>query len=124
MLARRGSSRRGEHLRALASIDTLDELEEYLIEFYSEIVHYLTRSPGGSNKYADRIIHYLNEHYREEVVFEEMAKQIGISYSYMRKIVYEQTGKSLSDYLNLLRIEKAKERFLTVTCRLHRLHPR
>ncbi|MCT1401353.1 helix-turn-helix domain-containing protein [Paenibacillus sp. p3-SID867] len=105
-------STRGNIYAALASIDTLDELEEYLIEFYSEIVHYLTRSPGGSNKYADRIIHYLNEHYREEVVFEEMAKQIGISYSYMRKIVYEQTGKSLSDYLNLLRIEKAKELLL------------
>ncbi|OIB02089.1 AraC family transcriptional regulator [Paenibacillus sp. LC231] len=105
-------STRGNIYAALASIDTLDELEEYLIEFYSEIVHYLTQSPGGSNKYADRIIHYLNEHYREEVVFEEMAKQIGISYSYMRKIVYEHTGKSLSDYLNLLRIEKAKELLL------------
>lgn len=105
-------SRRGNIYAAFASFDTLDELEEYLIEFYSEIVHFLTRSPGGSNKYAERIIHYLNEHYREEVVFEDMAKEIGISYSYMRKIVYEQTGKSLSDYLNLLRIEKAKELLL------------
>ncbi|MFF3922172.1 helix-turn-helix domain-containing protein [Paenibacillus lactis] len=105
-------SRRGNIYAALASFDTLDELEEYLIGFYSEIVHYLTRSPGGTHKYAERIIHYLNVHYREEVVFEEMAKEIGISYSYMRKIVYEQTGKSLSDYLNLLRIEKAKELLL------------
>lgn len=102
-------SRRGNIYAAFASFDTLDELEEYLIGFYSEIVHYLTRSPGGTHKYAERIILYLNEHYREEVVFDEMAKEIGISYSYMRKIVYEQTGKSLSDYLNLLRIEKAKE---------------
>lgn len=38
-----------------------------------------------------------------------MAKQIGISYSYMRKIVYELTGKSVIDYLNQLRIEKAKQ---------------
>ena len=38
-----------------------------------------------------------------------MAQQIGISYSYMRKIVYEMTGQSLIDYLNQLRIEKAKE---------------
>jgi len=105
-------SRRGNIYAALASFDTLDELEEYVIGFYSEIVHYLQRSPGGSNKYAERIIHYLNERYREEIVFEEMAKEIGISYSYMRKIVYEQTGKSLSDYLNLLRIAKAKELLL------------
>ncbi|PJN55326.1 hypothetical protein PAEVO_20470 [Paenibacillus sp. GM2FR] len=105
-------TRRGNIYAALASFDTLDELEEYVIGFYSEIVHYLTRSPGASNRYAERIIHYLNEHYREEIIFEEMAKEIGISYSYMRKIVYEQTGKSISDYLNLLRIEKAKELLL------------
>ena len=41
-----------------------------------------------------------------------MAKEIGISYSYMRKIVSETTGKSLIDYLNQLRIEKAKELLL------------
>lgn len=41
-----------------------------------------------------------------------MAKDIGISYSYMRKIVYELTGKSLIDYINLLRIEKAKRLLL------------
>ena len=41
-----------------------------------------------------------------------MAKEIGISYSYMRKIVYELTGKSLMDYINALRIEKAKRLLL------------
>ncbi|MNI93238.1 HTH-type transcriptional regulator YesS [compost metagenome] len=38
-----------------------------------------------------------------------MAKEIGISYSYMRRIVYELTGSSLIDYTNQLRIKKAKE---------------
>ncbi|MFC0211956.1 helix-turn-helix domain-containing protein [Paenibacillus chartarius] len=100
---------RGNIYAALASIDTLDELEEYLREFYGEIVQYLARTPGEANNYGERIIAYLNEHYRDEIVFEEMAKEIGISYSYMRKIVYEITGISLIDYLNLLRIEKAKQ---------------
>jgi YesN/AraC family two-component response regulator len=54
-------------------------------------------------------VRHLEAHYREEIVFEDMAKEIGISYSYMRKIVCELTGKSLIDYLNLLRIEKAKQ---------------
>ncbi|MBD0382845.1 AraC family transcriptional regulator [Paenibacillus sedimenti] len=100
---------RGNIYAALASIDTLDELEEYLREFYGEIVQYLVRTPDGANNYGERIITYINEHYRDEIVFEEMAKEIGISYSYMRKIVYERTGMSLIDYLNQLRIEKAKQ---------------
>ncbi|MFD1904314.1 helix-turn-helix domain-containing protein [Paenibacillus rhizoplanae] len=55
---------------------------------------------------------YLKQHYREEIVFGDMAKQIGISYSYMRKLVYEQTGSSMIDFVNQLRIEQAKELLL------------
>lgn len=92
----------------IASIDTLDELEEHLHVFFVEIIQYLSRNVGEVN-YGERIIRYLEEHFREEIVFEDMAKEIGISYSYMRKIVYELTGKSLIDYTNMLRIQKAKE---------------
>lgn len=93
---------------AIASVDTLDELEQYLQEFFGEIIQYLTRNPNEVN-YGERIIRYLEEHFCEEIVFEDMAKEIGISYSYMRKIVYELTGKSLIDYMNMLRIQKAKQ---------------
>ncbi|WP_150268852.1 AraC family transcriptional regulator [Paenibacillus tepidiphilus] len=101
---------RGNVYTIMAGMDTLDELEEYLLEFFGEIVQSLDsgNTPGETN-YGERIIHYLKEHYREEIVFEDMAKEIGISYSYMRKIVYEMTGKSMIDYLNQVRIEKAKQ---------------
>ena len=102
---------RGNVYSILAAMDTIDELEEYLHDFYREIVQSLELSRGETN-YGERIIHYLKENYREEIVFEDMAKQIGISYSYMRKIVYELTGKSVIDYLNQLRIEKAKQLLL------------
>lgn len=102
---------RGNVYSAIASIDTLDELEEYLHGFFGEIIQYLARNPGEVN-YGERIIRYLEEHFREEIVFEDMAKEIGISYSYMRKIAYELTGKSLIDYTNMLRIEKAKRLLL------------
>ncbi|MDU5945889.1 MAG: AraC family transcriptional regulator, partial [Paenibacillus macerans] len=102
---------RGNIYSAIASIDTLDELEEYLREFFGDIIQYLARNPGETG-YGERIIRYLEAHFCEEIVFEEMAKDIGISYSYMRKIVYELTGKSLIDYINLLRIEKAKRLLL------------
>jgi transcriptional regulator, AraC family len=37
-----------------------------------------------------------------------MAEEIGISYSYIRKIMKEVTGKSLSDLINSKRVEEAK----------------
>jgi YesN/AraC family two-component response regulator len=97
---------------AIASRDTLDELDEYMHEFFGDIIQYLARSAPGEVNYGERITRYLEEHYCEEIVFEDMAKEIGISYSYMRKIVMELTGKSLIDYTNSLRIEKAKQLLL------------
>jgi len=104
-------SGRGNVYSAITAIDTLDELEEYLDGFFGEIVQYLARNQGEAS-YGERIVRYLEEHYREEIVFEDMAKEIGISYSYMRKLVFELTGKSLIDYTNELRIEKAKQLLL------------
>ncbi|WP_373231075.1 AraC family transcriptional regulator [Cohnella sp.] len=101
----------GNIYSAIASIDTLDELEDYLRVLFGEIIQYLARNPGEVN-YGERIIRHLEGHFCEDIVFEDMAKEIGISYSYMRKIVYDLTGKSLIDYLNLLRIQKAKQLLL------------
>ncbi|WP_100405574.1 AraC family transcriptional regulator [Bacillus solitudinis] len=102
-------SGRGNIYTNLASIETLDELEHYLCVFFGEIMQYLMQPTFQSNDYGERIISYLDEYYCEEIDFEEMAGEIGISYSYMRRIVYEMTGQSLIDNLNLRRIEKAKE---------------
>lgn len=99
---------RGNIYSAIASMDTLDELDTYMREFYRDILQYLARRPESEMGHGERIIRYLDAHYCEEIVFEDMAKEIGISYSYMRKIVYEMTGTSLIDYINLRRIEKAK----------------
>jgi AraC-like DNA-binding protein len=99
----------GNIYAALASMDTLDEIEEYLNRFYVEIVQYIARTSSVTNKYSKPIIDYLQEHYREDIQFEDMAREIGISYSYMRKIVYEMTGMSLIDYVNQLRIEQSKQ---------------
>ncbi|MBD3921774.1 helix-turn-helix domain-containing protein [Paenibacillus sp. PR3] len=103
-------TKRGSIYAALASCDTLSEIEEHLYSFYSEIIKYFTSaSESKESNHGERIVHYLNENYYKDIVFEEMAKEIGISYSYMRKIAYEMTGLSLVDYLNKLRIDKAKD---------------
>ncbi|GGO04810.1 AraC family transcriptional regulator [Saccharibacillus kuerlensis] len=100
---------RGSVYSALGSLDTLDDLQEYLHDFYARIIEAMKPAETDANSYGERIFGYLREHYCEDVVFEDMAREIGISYSYMRKIVSEMTGTSLIDCLNRLRIEKAKQ---------------
>ncbi|WP_372638448.1 helix-turn-helix domain-containing protein [Cohnella sp.] len=100
---------RGNVYSAMASLDTLDELDAYMKDFFRELVSGLARNPQKDANYGEKIILYLNDRYREDIVFEDMAKEIGISYSYMRKALYDLTGKSLIDYMNMLRIERAKQ---------------
>ncbi|WP_042199125.1 AraC family transcriptional regulator [Paenibacillus camerounensis] len=102
---------KGDIYSVLAAMDTLDELENYLQALFREIIQNLDRGTGETN-HGERVIQYLKDHYKEEIVLKDMSTEFGISYSYMRKIVYELTGKSMIDYLNQLRIDKAKELLL------------
>jgi AraC-like DNA-binding protein len=94
--------------RQISSKETLEDIEQFFIEFYSEIVKYTSERKVSDTKHIDRILEYINMNYRNEIDFEQMATDIGISYSYIRKIVKEVTGKSLLDYVNILRINEAK----------------
>lgn len=95
--------------RKMMSFDTLDDMEKYLVSFYKKIIScFSNRQSGESTRHIDRILRYLNANYKTEINFEEMAQSVGISYSYARKLVKEETGKSLLDYTNILRIKEAK----------------
>ncbi len=97
----------------IANLDTIDEIEEYLVEVYKSILDFTAPNRENSEtKYFELISKYLNEHYKEDVMFEDIAEEIGISYSYLRKLVKEETGKSLIDNVNILRIEEVKHLLL------------
>ena len=88
--------------------ETLDDLTQYLIDFYRRIMPYVLPAGNGDASYRDRIMSCLAEQYRNEIDFQRMSDEIGISYSYVRKIVKDETGKSLLDYVNTLRVQEAK----------------
>ncbi len=93
--------------------ETLEEINEALLEFFRTIRGYLSRNesdPHPDN--LQRILSYIELNYRGDIDFETMADRLGISYSYMRKIIKEMTGKSLLDCINGKRIEAAKHLLL------------
>jgi len=92
----------------VAGKETLDDIEEYMINFYRKI-HSVTQSVDRYDKSnEEKVFSYLNNNYRTEIDFEKMARDLQISYSYIRKIVKNATGKSVLDYINSLRIHEGK----------------
>jgi AraC-like DNA-binding protein len=105
---------RGNVYSAVSELDTVDEIGAYLGGFYRDIIGALDDDgaerggePAGS--LAQRIFAYLGEHFRESIVFEDMAAEMGVSYSYMRKVIRGETGRSMLDCINELRIDEAKK---------------
>lgn len=99
----------------LSSSETIEEAKMILSLWYENIISYSMREQQECEEacYSKRILKYLNEHYTEDLLYEEVAEKIGISYSYLRKIVKDTTGKSLNDYINKIRIEKVKVLLIT-----------
>ena len=54
------------------------------------------------------IIHYLHEHLSETIRLADVSKQFSYSLSSIKRIFKEDTGYNIIEYLNNLRIEKAK----------------
>ncbi len=94
---------------AIATRDTVEDIVEYMIGFYRKILDEPTEVKSNSEgKHWDKIEKYISEHYREDIIFEDLASEMGISYSYLRKLAKDKTGKSIMDNVNVLRIDAVK----------------
>lgn len=58
---------------------------------------------------TEEIIQYINENYQYEINIEKLAQQFRVSSRYIRKCFQEEAGISCSQYIMVLRIQKAKE---------------
>ncbi len=70
---------------------------------------------SGSNRIthnqqtATRALTWLEEHLQEPLDPETAARHAGVSASHLRKLIKQETGKSLSQHLKTLRVELAKQ---------------
>ena len=65
-------------------------------------------SDNPSNRYISNAISYMNNNYYEEVTIEQVADSINLNVSYFHKIFKKETGTTPMNFLNSIRINKAK----------------
>jgi AraC family transcriptional regulator, melibiose operon regulatory protein len=61
-----------------------------------------------ADKYIKDAIGYMNENYHEELTVEGIAEHVSLNVSYFHKIFKQVTGETPMDYLNNIRISKAR----------------
>lgn len=82
----------------------------FLSQFIIEIARQYTQKNNqeGGIKYVRMTLTYLNKYFDQEIKIRNIADHIGISSAYLQRLFKEQTGITLIEKINELRINKAK----------------
>jgi len=97
-------------LQLIEKCDNADELNSLLEEVSIRIASKVNSFNNRSLKLILRkAIDFIHEHYNEQVTLNEVAENIYVSTFYISRMFKKELGKSFIDYLNDVRIEKAKE---------------
>ena len=59
--------------------------------------------------YSEYAVRYINNHFSEKIKIQELARHIGISRSYLVKLVRQETGMSPQEYLITIRMRRAAD---------------
>lgn len=84
-----------------------EELENYILLFYRNICKYLSTKNKSIN--IVEVISYINESFSKEISLNYIANKYNTSSSHLSQLIKEYLNMSYIDYLNNLRIEKAKK---------------
>lgn len=90
---------------------TMRSLLAYMEDRLNQAVKLLNQDSSLENRYCREAKFYLEQNYMRDLNVTEVADALGISYAYLSKIFKSQpegSGK-LSEYLNIIRINRSKE---------------
>lgn len=83
-----------------------------LKEFYSACIAMTEKNEKPDNT-LEKVFSYITEHFAEGIYLENVAEAVTVSPKYLSRIFKERTGVNLSEYINLVRITRAKELLVT-----------
>ena len=72
-----------------------------------EICRTHNKNSIGGVSYIGETKKYIAEHLFEKLTIEEISNHVGLNHSYLQTLFKRHTGKTIIDYINSLRIEKA-----------------
>lgn len=96
---------------AFSDLSTAAEpvMQGYLMVIFGKLLEFLRlrQRQGGTDEALRRILEYLNEHYRENLTRNNIAKAVGYNESYVSHLFSQTMGTSLPEYVHAMRIDDA-----------------
>lgn len=97
-------------------IYSIRELSAFVAGAADKALDMLERQESSCSPHMKLILDYIHANYAKELSIKSLSKQFNISPAYLGQIFKSTTGELLTDYVNRIRVERAKE--LLITTRL------
>jgi AraC-like DNA-binding protein len=100
-----------EHLQELRELEPLVEVEDICYWTFARVRDYLDRLETGrfrSDTLAEKVLDWLEDHFREKVTLADVAKAVGASVSTVVQTLRRDTRKTFQHHLRELRLREAR----------------
>ena len=87
----------------------VSEYTEILDKVIVETTNYISLAVSKKNILVYECEKYIDENYEKCITVSEISQSIGVSLSYLSRIFKETTGKTIINFMNEKKVEKAKE---------------
>jgi YesN/AraC family two-component response regulator len=89
----------------------LDLKKEALLEFYNHLaLELFTRQQANkTNTLISAITEIIETEYDRELYLESISDRLGVSPKYVSRIFKEKTGMNITQYMNMVRVNRAKQ---------------
>lgn len=67
------------------------------------------QNQGHHHIVINKIIQYIEQHFHEKITLDTLATYVHMNSSYLSRLFNKEIGESLTDYINRIRIERAKQ---------------
>lgn len=101
-----------EICKEIKQCKTMDELQDWFRDFLSYCFEYygnLKKQKFGID--ISRVLEFINLHYSEDIKLSNIANYVALNETYLSHLFKKATSYNFTEYLNIVRINKAKEYF-------------
>ncbi len=99
-----------EYLKKLMQFTSIDSLCFWLSDALNSLMHELFSFADAKHaNLLHRCVQYISEYYSEPITLTQMAEEVYLTPSYLCRVFKKETGLTFNEYLNRVRINKAKE---------------
>lgn len=94
----------------LNRMSTLSDIIQWTCGFKEKVSAVLMEKRAVKiDRHVELACQYVKEHYREKISLGQVSEQLGVSQGYLSSTFKKQMGQGFTDYVNTVKVEKAKE---------------